>query len=56
MFFLSFILGASKKFAMVIEGESLLNDGAAIVLYNIFLRLVTSSSVITGMICTVFSH
>jgi hypothetical protein len=30
VFLLSFILGASKKFTMVIEGESLLNDGAAI--------------------------
>ncbi|WAR03707.1 OSBP1-like protein [Mya arenaria] len=35
-------IGASKKLAMVIEGEALLNDGAAIVFFNVFLNLVTS--------------
>ncbi|OWF55657.1 sodium/hydrogen exchanger 10-like isoform X2 [Mizuhopecten yessoensis] len=37
-------LGASKKLAMVIEGESLLNDGAAIVFFQIFLKLSTSGA------------
>jgi sodium/hydrogen exchanger 10/11 len=30
-------LGASKQLGTIIEGESLLNDGAAIVLFNVFL-------------------
>jgi sodium/hydrogen exchanger 10/11 len=41
-------LGASKQLAMVIEGEALLNDGAAIVFFNVFLRLVTSEQGTTG--------
>ena len=28
--------GASKQLGTIIEGESLLNDGAAIVLFNVF--------------------
>ncbi len=28
--------GASKQLGVIIEGESLLNDGAAIVLFNVF--------------------
>ena len=31
------ISGASKQLGTIIEGESLLNDGAAIVLFNVFL-------------------
>lgn len=34
--------------AMVIEGESLLNDGAAIVLFNVFLKLATTETGISG--------
>lgn len=30
-------VGASKQLGTIIEGESLLNDGAAIVLFNVFL-------------------
>ena len=41
-------LGASKQLAMVIEGEALLNDGAAIVFFNVFLRLVVSEQGTTG--------
>ncbi|XP_053385039.1 sodium/hydrogen exchanger 10-like isoform X1 [Mercenaria mercenaria] len=41
-------VGASKQLAMVIEGEALLNDGAAIVFFNVFLRLVTSEQETTG--------
>ncbi|CAC5362744.1 SLC9A10_11 [Mytilus coruscus] len=42
-------LGASKKLAMVIEGESLLNDGAAIVFFNVFLKLTTEDSGISDV-------
>ncbi|ESO95291.1 hypothetical protein LOTGIDRAFT_160411 [Lottia gigantea] len=41
-------VGASKQLSMVIEGESLLNDGAAIVFFNIFLTLCTSEVGLTG--------
>ncbi|MBE0674509.1 MAG: cation:proton antiporter, partial [Bacteroidales bacterium] len=34
-------LGASKKLGTLIEGESLLNDGTAIVLFMVFLAVVT---------------
>lgn len=36
--------------AMVIEGESLLNDGAAIVFFNVFLKLATTETGISGRI------
>lgn len=43
-------LGTSKQLSTIIEGESLLNDGMAIVLYKIFFNLAFSS--MTGkMIC-----
>ncbi|ACF14274.1 cyclic nucleotide-binding protein [Chloroherpeton thalassium ATCC 35110] len=35
-------LGASKKLATLIEGESLLNDGTAIVVFMVFLSAVTA--------------
>jgi NhaP-type Na+/H+ or K+/H+ antiporter len=34
-------LGASKKLSTIIEGESLMNDGTAIVVYQLFFRMVT---------------
>ncbi|PHT60416.1 Sodium/hydrogen exchanger 7 [Capsicum baccatum] len=34
-------LGASKKLGTIIEGESLMNDGTAIVVYQLLLRMVT---------------
>ena len=37
------ILGTSKQLSTIIEGESLLNDGMAIVLYKIFFNLAFSS-------------
>ncbi|KAK1439484.1 hypothetical protein QVD17_05303 [Tagetes erecta] len=37
-------LGASKKLSTIIEGESMMNDGVAIVLYTLFFRMVTGSS------------
>ncbi|MDA3778813.1 MAG: cation:proton antiporter [Bacteroidales bacterium] len=36
-------IGASKKLATLIEGESLLNDGTAIVLFLVFLALITGN-------------
>ncbi|XP_058184288.1 sodium/hydrogen exchanger 7 isoform X4 [Rhododendron vialii] len=33
-------LGASKKLSTIIEGESLMNDGTAIVVYQLFYRIV----------------
>jgi NhaP-type Na+/H+ or K+/H+ antiporter len=36
-------LGASKKLGTLIEGESLLNDGTAIVLFFVFLALIAES-------------
>ncbi|KAK6191718.1 hypothetical protein SNE40_003329 [Patella caerulea] len=41
-------VGASKKLAIIIEGESLLNDGTAIVFFNIFLILSTTTEALTG--------
>ena len=35
-------LGASEKLAILIEGESLLNDGSAIVLFNVIFEVVSS--------------
>ncbi len=37
-------VGASKKLATLIEGESLLNDGTAIVIFMVFLTAITGSS------------
>ncbi|CAN4087562.1 unnamed protein product [Withania somnifera] len=34
-------LGASKKLSTIIEGETLMNDGTTIVVYQLFLRMVT---------------
>jgi NhaP-type Na+/H+ or K+/H+ antiporter len=33
-------LGASKKLSTLIEGESLMNDGTAIVVFQLFLQMV----------------
>uniref|UniRef100_A0A6M2ENP4 Cyclic nucleotide-binding domain-containing protein n=1 Tax=Populus davidiana TaxID=266767 RepID=A0A6M2ENP4_9ROSI len=37
-------LGASKKLSTIIEGESLMNDGTAIVVYQLFYRMVLGES------------
>nr|ADK91080.1 SOS1 [Bruguiera gymnorhiza] len=37
-------LGASKKLSTIIEGESLMNDGTAIVIYQLFFRMVLGES------------
>ncbi|VVB03854.1 unnamed protein product [Arabis nemorensis] len=48
-------LGASKKLSTIIEGESLMNDGTAIVVFQLFLKMVTGhksdwSSIITFLV------
>lgn len=40
--------GAPKKLAVLIEGESLLNDGTAIVVFSVLLALVTSAATFDG--------
>ncbi|XP_064635099.1 sperm-specific sodium:proton exchanger-like [Lineus longissimus] len=47
-------LGASKQLATLIEGESLLNDGAAIVLFYVCLNLVFSLHFLGGEITLYF--
>ncbi|XP_069153169.1 sodium/hydrogen exchanger 8-like isoform X3 [Solanum lycopersicum] len=37
-------LGASKKLSTIVEGESMMNDGAAIVVYQLFYRMVLGKS------------
>ncbi|KAK9118129.1 hypothetical protein Scep_016222 [Stephania cephalantha] len=43
-------LGASKKLSTIIEGESLMNDGTAIVVYQLFYRMVLGQSFDVGAI------
>ncbi|KAE9450810.1 hypothetical protein C3L33_17290, partial [Rhododendron williamsianum] len=43
-------LGASKKLSTIIEGESLMNDGTAIVVYQLFYRIVFGESFSFGAI------
>lgn len=43
-------LGASKKLSTIIEGESLMNDGTAIVVFQLFFRMVTGSSLNWGSV------
>ncbi|KFK33412.1 hypothetical protein AALP_AA5G009500 [Arabis alpina] len=48
-------LGASKKLSTIIEGESLMNDGTAIVVFQLFLKMVMGdksdwSSIITFLV------
>lgn len=42
-------LGASKKLGTLIEGESLLNDGTAIVAFMLLIGLVTGAQIFTGL-------
>ena len=44
----STIAGASPALGVVLEGESLLNDGTAIILFNIFLALSIPSDSFSG--------
>ncbi|EFH51363.1 hypothetical protein ARALYDRAFT_484121 [Arabidopsis lyrata subsp. lyrata] len=45
-------LGASKKLSTIIEGESLMNDGTAIVLFQLFLKMVMGQNSDWGSIIT----
>ncbi|CAN0911536.1 Sodium/hydrogen exchanger 7 [Linum grandiflorum] len=43
-------LGGSKKLSTIIEGESMMNDGIAIVVYQLFLKMVLQESTNVGAV------
>ena len=47
-------LGASKKLATLIEGESLLNDGTAMVAFTVFLEMAKGKKMTAGDIIVMF--
>lgn len=47
-------LGAPRRLSMLLDGESLLNDGTAIVFFTLSLSLVTGAAVTTGQLATDF--
>jgi len=47
-------LGASKKLATLIEGESLLNDGTAMVIFLVLLEMVEGEHLTAGDIVVMF--
>jgi CPA1 family monovalent cation:H+ antiporter len=47
-------LGVPRRLSVLLEGESLLNDGTAIVFFTLSLTLVTGASITTGQIVTDF--
>ncbi|KAG2622513.1 hypothetical protein PVAP13_3NG262700 [Panicum virgatum] len=49
-------LGASKKLSTIIEGESLMNDGTAIVVYQLFYRMVLGRMFDAGSIIKFLSE
>ncbi|XP_021909771.1 sodium/hydrogen exchanger 7 [Carica papaya] len=49
-------LGASKKLSTIIEGESLMNDGTAIVVYQLFFKMVMGQSFNWGAIVKFLSQ
>ncbi|KAM0936277.1 putative cyclic nucleotide-binding domain, cation/H+ exchanger, rmlC-like jelly roll [Dioscorea sansibarensis] len=49
-------LGASKKLNTIIEGESLMNDGTAIVVYQLFYKMVIGESLNVGGIVKFLSQ
>lgn len=46
--------GTSKQLAMLIEGESLLNDGAAIVLFTVFQKILSPKDYMGGILHYLF--
>lgn len=49
LYFVCTCTGASKQLGTIIEGESLLNDGAAIVLFNVLINELIPGHSQTGM-------
>ncbi|BBN12428.1 Na+:H+ antiporter [Marchantia polymorpha subsp. ruderalis] len=49
-------LGASKKLSTIVEGESLMNDGTAIVVFKLFLQMVLGQHFTAGDIVQFFSQ
>ena len=47
-------LGAPRRLSVLLDGESLLNDGTAIVFFTLSLSLVTGASVTAGQLATDF--
>ncbi len=47
-------LGVPRRLSVLLDGESLLNDGTAIVFFTLSLSLVTGASVTTGQLATDF--
>ncbi|CAM6099086.1 unnamed protein product [Calypogeia fissa] len=49
-------LGASKKLSTIVEGESLMNDGTAIVVFQLFFQMVLGQHFTVGQIVVFFSR
>lgn len=49
-------LGVSKRLTMVISGESLLNDGTAIVIFQLMLKVALGAEVSLGSACRFIGH
>jgi CPA1 family monovalent cation:H+ antiporter len=49
-------LGAPKRLGILVEGESLMNDGTAIVLFNLLLAIVIAAATGTGGGLTIGEH
>ncbi|KAI3951869.1 hypothetical protein MKW92_021475 [Papaver armeniacum] len=49
-------LGASKELTTIIDGESMMNDGVAVVVYQFFFRMVLGESFSFGDIITYFTQ
>lgn len=49
------VLGTPKRLAVIVEGESLFNDGTAIVVFNLILALALPTTAETSVVSTNFS-